>query len=70
MANEIPVQTETPEVVVTVTPAATQTVTSSVYSADVAYLAGRIDYQTQAIHIQFAVLIAVLVFLKFWRRNK
>lgn len=66
--NENPV--ETPQVVVSPTPAATQTVTSSVYSADTAFLASRIDYQTQAIHIQFAVLIVVLVFLKIWRKGK
>lgn len=48
----------------------TQTVTQTVYSADAEYIASRIDYQTGAIHLQFAVLIVVLIFLKIWRREK
>lgn len=43
---------------------------SAVYSPDTEYIASRIDYQTSAIHMQFAVLILVLVFLKVWRRGK
>lgn len=61
---------EIPLEIIPLTPLPIETVTSSVYSADASYIASRIDYQTSAIHFQFAVLILVLVFLKLWRRGK
>lgn len=52
----------------TPTPLVTQTVTSSTYEND-PYI-NAIQEQTAAIHLQFAVLIAVMIFLKIWRRGK
>lgn len=67
--NDEEIILENTETLISLPTSAPATVTSSVYSADIEYLGARIDYQTNAIHIQFAVLILVLIFLKVWKRG-